>query len=328
MSLTKAKDTIRNIGNELSPKGREIANKIVEGKLPTVKSLPSQRQRLKADFIKGLSKDILQGQRPQNALDLWKTKKGQMFIKDSLKGNPNEESVLNYLEKQSFFDFAKSILTPEGQVNFKNFKLLIKDPATRTNLELVGGKDAVKFFDNLEMFSNKLDKNLDLRKVLPIDEIPQSKLPKTERGKYLLKKSAERINEPTKLQKIGQENVYKKGQIEKEVSTKEYGKQLLRKAAEREAPFAFKTKEFFEGLPVTVKVVSSLMGLFTYGPVKYLGAAKATQYLYKLATRPKLRSDMIKAVTISNTNPIDSIGYLDLLGEALIENSPETESKK
>ncbi len=70
------------------------------------------------------------------------------------------------------------------------------------------------------------------------------------------------------------------------------------------------------------------MGLFAYGPVKYLGAAKATQYLYKLATRPKVRSDMIKAVTISNTNPIDSLGYLDKVGKALIENTPETESKK
>lgn len=317
MSLINAKNLLRNVSPHLSPKANTLARNIVEGKIPTPKLVPSQRQRLKSEFMTSLSKDIIQGQRPQNALDLWKTKQGQAFIMDSLKGNPNKENVLEYLKRQSFFDFAKSILTPEGKVDFKKFKQLLNDPATRYNLELVGGKDAVQFFDNLENFSNKLDKNLRIRENLPLDKIPT---PKSERGKDLLRKASENLRQPSKESIVGKEKIKEKVSREKE-STGKFGEALLKKKAYKEAPVFFKAKEFFEGLPDTVKIVGGLFGLFTYGPLKYLGAAKATQFLYKFATRPKLRSDMIKAMNLGRHNPLDGYGQLDIIGQALLESA-------
>jgi len=307
MNFTNAKNTLRNIEHRLSPKAKQIAKDIVERKIPSSKEKPlptpkpSQRQKLKDAFINDLSKDILQGTRPKNALDLWKTKKGQMFIQDALKGNENKEQVINYLKKQSFFDFAKSILNEEGKIDFKKFNMMLKDPGTRSNIKLVGGEEALNFFDNLEMFSKKLQKNFAIRQNLPVKELPK---PKTERGESLLKRAAEKAkskaeiaNQPSAQTLIGKQKLYSKGQLGEgptrlNESSKEYGKELLKKKAQSEAPFFFYAKEIYEGLPDPAKIAASLFGLFTVGPVKYLGAAKLTQALYKFATKPKLRSDM------------------------------------
>lgn len=331
MKLNKASKTYRNISHQLSPEAKKIAKDIVTSKIPSKKVVPSQSEKLKGDFVKGLNKDIIQGKRPENALDLWKTEKGQRFIKDALKGNPNAEKVLQYLERQSLFDFAKSVVGKDGKIDFKKFKEFMSDPATRVNLELVGGKQAVDFFDKLGAFSEKIDKNLRIRNVLPIDKIPK---PETPQGEALLQRAANKAKQPIKSVEIAGEKLETgvKRQFEKGEKGKllkpERGAQKLKKMARGEAPVAFKLRDLYADLPDPVKMMSHLFGMITYGPFKAIGANVAWNAIVKLATKPKLRSDMIKIMNLSKTNPVDALAELEKLGRALLASETSDKGNK
>ena len=157
----KAQAFYREVRPSLSSNTQSVAEQIIESKSPLTS--PSrkvaQRQKIQEMVLDDVSKAVETGQRPDKALDLWKTKEGQQLIKHALEGNPNKSEVIKYLSDQSFSDFASSVVGTDGKINFTKLDKYLKDPATVENLRLIGGEEAVSFFKNLETLSGNISKN-------------------------------------------------------------------------------------------------------------------------------------------------------------------------
>lgn len=159
LSLPKATEYMKEMGSKLSPDSRKIAQDIIDHKIP--KSI-TRSGKIKDLILNDIGAALETGQRPKKTLDLWKTVKGQDLIKNALKDNPNKKEILDYLQKQSFYDFTSSFIEKNGTINFDKFNEVLKDPAVKSNIKMIGGDSAVEFFNNLEMLASKQKSNLSI----------------------------------------------------------------------------------------------------------------------------------------------------------------------
>lgn len=157
LEYARGKSFLREIQNHLDDETSYLAKEILNEKRPM--SPLAKSKKIKKGVVDELSTSILDGSRPNKILELWKTSEGQKLIKDTLSTSPNKNEILKYIQKQSFYDFAKSFVGPDGSIDFKILRELMKDKSTIENIRLIGGPEAVKFFQNLENISNKLNKN-------------------------------------------------------------------------------------------------------------------------------------------------------------------------
>lgn len=300
----RAYQRYRELRPHMTPEAQMLAEDILDAKQP--RTSPTRRDQLR-DKIRDtiyddLTKSSLTGERPDKVLKLWQTKEGQQIIKDELKNNPNKQEILDYLTEQSLSDFVKTVVKPDGAIDFKKFNELMKDSSVVENLRLTGGQDAVDFFRQLESFSKKIDKNIELaNKVLeaPGYEKPSSKAALHKRtpsrqGEVLLKQIAE--NESNKGE-IFERRFGKKAQESAEEllpGQVERGKARLKKMAEKDQPVKFLVDRFFDSLGIKAKGLASLLGLGAH--FKTAGATFLADQIFKrLVKQKKLRIDLRKA---------------------------------
>ncbi len=311
----KVNDLSRELRGILSEDAQSALKSLEKDKLPLGKV--ARERNLRQGIADDVAYSVSTGQRPEKTLKLWKTEKGQNLINQALKDTPNKKEILDYLKTQSFYDFAASTVDNTGKINFKKFKEFLADPAFRNNIETIGGKEAVSFFKNLELLSNKLDKNLNLIERLP-------KPSKAERGKTLLERSAN-IQEP-KSYRIAQEKLLpspkgkeqrliasERGEAEK--VSKEKGQDILKRIRESEVPEAAAMERFYEKLGLPGKAVLSYLGYLQLGIPKASVVLTGAKLMHMLTKNVKTRNAFIKAVNSSSKHPVEALAMLDYLAE-------------
>lgn len=324
ISFEKAKKIKREIEPFLSKNSKDAANSIIQHKSPSGKFITEKTAKI--GIINELNKAFTTGKRPEKVLDLWKTLKGQKLIEESLKGTPNKKEILDYLTKQSFYDFTSSVIKKDGIIDFKKFNEYLSDPATLKNLKMIGGENAIKFFKSLENISKSIKFNVNLLEKLPkVNLFPKQGI--YLKGEEKLIKGAERIKKPSKevekFKKIHPEK--EKLKYPKEEKEKRYirGEERLKEAAKKREPIKFKFDELSEryGFSPTIKGVLTTLGIIKFtGPA--LGVA-VTKILYKIATRKLAQKsiknilDKSKQATKSPYNIMPFVASLSELDEGL-----------
>lgn len=301
----KASKFVNGLRKVLTEDARKIAQDIVESKLPLGST--AQKNRIMNATFDDLASSIESGTRPEKALKLWQTPEGQNIIKQGLKNNPNSKEILSYLEKQSMFDFAKSIIK-DGEIDFKKFNKLIKDKAVLENIRLVGGEDAVKFFTNLENYSKRLEKNLNLfEKVI---NAGQNTIKKSPRGKYILEKTGVLNKQASREAKIFEESVNKEKLAAKTPGVQ--GQQRIKEMAKKQFPVQTKLNDLFDFLGVGGKTILAALGVIKFGGLPSATGYLVARIIFKLAKSKKFR-DTIKNAASKNISPIKLFSLIEQL---------------
>jgi hypothetical protein len=283
MSFENANKTYREIEPFLNKEAKDASRSIISEKSPYGKIKPSQD--IKESIISDLNKAFNTNKRPETTLNLWKTIKGQNLINEALEGTPNKKEVLSYLKEQSLYDFSKSIVDNSGKIDFKKFNDLVKDPATIVNLRLMGGNDAVKFFNDLEQMSKIIKFNTKMIEKMPNVKLSPSK-GTFKLGEEILEKTGQKNKLLTKEVEKFKEILPKKQESRKFIK----GQETLDRAARKRQPFKFKMQDLSEKYNITPTMKGILYGL---GLVKYTTASALIPIgtlLYKLASKPSTRS--------------------------------------
>ncbi len=296
MPFAKARSAYREIGPFLTKDAQDAARSIIAHKSP--RGAFATAQDIKGGIITDLNKAFTTGERPKKVLDLWKTIKGQKLIEEALKGTPNKAEVLEYLRRQSFFDFASSVVDPSGTINFKKFDQYLKDPATIRNLHQIGGDEAVKFFTSLKNMSNGIKFNVNMLERLPKVELRPAK-GRFKLGEEKLLRGAERIKAPA-------EEVQKFHEIlpptKPEKVSHQQGKRRLAEAARKRQLRKFQLQEFLEDYNLTsVPSLLKALGILTHTKTLggYLGLEIAAKKLYRMATNSTARESIKKLLDTS-----------------------------
>lgn len=320
LSEERANAFYREVRPSLSSDTRSLAEEIIQSKAP--KSSPTRKQaqknKIEETIYEDISKASLTGERPDKVLNLWKTKEGQQLIKNALKDNPNKEQIIKYLSDQSFNDFAASVVTPEGKVNFKKLNEFLKDPATADNIRLVAGEDGYNFLKNLQTISERVAKNSSILE----RTIAKSTAPEREKilkeidklGQKRIAKQKSKNLEPSKVEKIGQ-NKWNKETIKDRKETAEIlsekGKERFKKAKEKrenlskqekEAADAaekrtlmYKLDDFVKSYGIKGKGLLTALGLWQIGPIETVSGIAAYEAFIFLSKNPKARQALKKA---------------------------------
>lgn len=191
-SYDKAKSIQREMSKSLSKEANAAAEKLVESKRAT-----TQRNRAKVaqdSVLDELASSYEKGIRPKNTLDLWKTDRGQTIVRDALKGSPNKNEIIEYLNKQSVKDVIKTLLDKEGSIDYTKVNKVVRDRGSRQMMERVGGKEAVMFLGQLEQLAKQMESNLRRKATIFETKTPTTK-GAGDRGKELIRKRA-RKNAP------------------------------------------------------------------------------------------------------------------------------------
>jgi len=307
MPFDKANKVYREVSPFLDKKSQDAARSLIAGKAP--KKI-TKFDTIKNNIVSDLNKAFSTGERPKKVLDLWKTIKGQNLIEKALDNSPNKKEILGYLKKQSFLDFASSIIEKDGTIKFDKLNEYIRDPATIRNIEFIGGEEAVSFFQSLKNKAGGIQFNM-----RRIEQLPSSYLKLGEKeallapkkGKYplgekKLSKASERAKTPkketAKFKEILPEIISKEQEALK-TSAATRGKAKLKEMAKKREPLKFKIEELSDrfGITPTIKGV-----LATFGILKYTGATlgvAGSKVLYKLATKPSARRSINKLLNAS-----------------------------
>jgi hypothetical protein len=308
MPFEKAKRSYREIEPFLDKKAQDAARSTITHKAP--KGQPTRVEQIKTGVFNELDKAFSTGKRPEKVLDLWKTAKGQQLIKDSLDKSPNKKEILDYLKKQSFYDFASSVTDKAGAVDFKKFQEYLKDPAFVENLRMLGGEEAVSFFRSLQNMDNAIKFNVRRLEQLPnvyLNLGKKESLLLPAKGKYALgeeklAKAAERAKIPTEEVSKFQE-IYPKPKLgeKSEKIRHARGEETLKEAARKRQPLKFKLEELSDryGFTPTIKGLLTALGIIKFtGPS--LGVA-ASKILYHMATKQSARKSINRLLTTSKT---------------------------
>jgi len=262
MPFEKAKNTLREITPYLDKKTQDAARSIITHNAP--KPSPTRAEQIKTGVFNELDKAFSSGKRPEKVLNLWKNEKGQRLIKESIESSPNKNEILDYLKKQSLYDFANSVTDKTGAINFEKFQEYLKDPAFVENLRMLGGEEAVSFFRALDKMDSIIKFNLKR-----IEQLPSSYLKLGEKeillypkkgtykvGEEKLTKAVEKAKTPTKEVSRFKEThpELTKQQIkEKETSIRERRLPQLKRAAEKTKTPTKEVSKFKETHPELTK---------------------------------------------------------------------------
>lgn len=289
LSEDRARQFYRELRPQLSADTRAVAEQILESKVPKVgpgrKEL--QRSKIQEGVIEDLSRATITGERPDKALKLWKTQEGQQLIKASLENNPNKKEVIKYLSDQSFKDFVSSFVSPEGKIDFKKLNALVKDPTTAKNIEMVGGKEALDFFRNLEQLSNRVEKNL---------KIIEDKIGK---GTAKERKEVQQI-----LESRGKER-FKKTREAKEEAVK------LAEQAEKDK-LLYKFDDLLNSYGFKAKGLLAALGIFKLGAPTAAALGITYEVVMRVAKSKEARDALRKAATSGKENPKALINAIDV----------------
>lgn len=293
MSYDKAFKQYQQLNPFLDKKASDAAKSIIAGKAP--KGKPSMPDAIKSGIINELNHSFAKGVRPKKVLDLWKTSRGQKLIKDALKDSPNKKEILDYLNDQSLYDFATTVVDKTGKINFKELSEFLKDPAFVANLEMAGGKEAVKFFRELKIKSDILNFNADKLTKMP-NVILSPKKGTYKYGEDKLIKAAEKAKKPTtEVEKFKEVHPKKR----EETPSFNKGKQRLKQAARNKEKLKFKLQDLADkfGFTPTIKGALAALGILKFtGPTIGIATAKI---LYKLATRSSSRKSIDRLIAAS-----------------------------
>lgn len=335
----KAAGFYREIRESLNSDARSIAEEIIQDKSP--KPNPSrkamQHEAIQKKAIDDIAQATITGERPEKALNLWKTKEGQQLIKHALADNPNKAEVLKYLEEQSFKDFYSSVVSADGTIEFKKLDKMLKDPATVDNIRLVAGEEGVNFLKNLESLSNKVKKNASIIE----GRIDKGSSKERELIKKELDKHGERILEKTKEKNIAQKNAVKDrfgNVIEESIGKKsasnreslkkqstirgeeKFQERIQTKKAQEEAleksKVLYKFDEFLSNYGVKTKGLLAGLGILKYGTVEGIGLALSYEAFSRIARNKKVQQAFRKAA-MSNSSPSALIKSLTELMDEL-----------
>lgn len=307
----KAQKTLKDIERHISADNRKLAREIVESKNP---HNPLARKKLTQDAIlNDMSASLTNGTRPEKTLALWKTPKGQNLVKETFNNSPNWPQVKEYLEKQSFNDMLSSVIK-DGKIDIKKFKSFMRDPVTVNNIRSAGGEEAVTFFRNLESNVKKFEENVKL-----LDRFPT--FSDINRGKEIIKRIKKKAFQKPKSAQVGQEALETLRMRQKE-SSGERGKKILERMAEKDFPFAAKSKKwkewFSETLGLTPKAALSVFGLMKFGLPSTVASMLGFRMFNKMLTSSKARSAFIDA-TKHHPSPIKFMLAIEHLGDILDE---------
>lgn len=287
MSHHKAEDFLRKIKSGMSKESQQVADQIVQSKVPINKqSIRGRRDRLHEVIDDDLVTAMNTGKRPNQVLDLWQNPRGQKLVKEALATHPQKKELIKYLQDQTLNDMARSIVSKDGTIELAKLNELMNNPAIRNNLEQLGGKEAVEFFEKLSERSKNLKKNA--------QELVTEKLgsPKGEKGKF-----------ETPAQK----------------STGEKGKGILKRQATTDFPVAAKVKQGLDFLGANGRLTLNLFTLMKFGFPKAVLIPLTTRLIQRMATSPKVRRAFIHA-SQKNLDPLAFITALEALDTAAEED--------
>jgi hypothetical protein len=262
----KARNFYREISGDLSRDAKVVAKEIIESKAPLAPSTRKQVQRSKIQdsVLEDISKSSITGERPEKALNLWKTREGQQVIKHSLDGNPNKKQIIDYLSETSFNDFSSSVVKPSGEIVFKKLNELIKDPATRENIRLVAGDEGLNFFNQLEKISNEAKRNFNM-----IEGV------------------------------IDKGSASERAKIDKSISNRsnrfERHKELQKEASESKNKLIYKLDDFMKSYGIKTKTLFTLLGIVKLGTPQTLALAGSYEALKYMAKNKKVRQAIRQA---------------------------------
>lgn len=286
MTHAKAEEFLRKIKSGLSKQSQKVADSIIKSKVPINKqSIKGRTDRMHEAIDEDLVTAMNTGQRPNRVLDLWQNPRGQKLVKDALKTHPQRAEIVDYLQKQTLQDMARTVISKDGTINLEKLNEMMKNPAIRNNLEQLGGKEAVDFFENLSVRANNLKKNT---QELVVEKLGK---PSGEKGKF---------------------------QTPEMKSKGERGQTVLQKKANKDYPMAAKIQSFLDFLGVNGRMTLNLFTLMKFGVVKAMMAPLATKVIQKMATSPRVRKAFIKA-SQRNLDTTAFIAAIEELEQALDE---------
>ena len=328
-----AKEEYRGMRKQLSSDARKVAKEVVESKNPL--NHTAKKKLYQDAVLDDMSNAITTGTRPQETLKLWKTPKGRQIVEDSFKGSKNWPEVKKYLEKQSFDDMVKSVLT-DGVVDPKKMKAFMKDPAMAANIRALGGEEAVVFFKHLDTYVKDFEGNLKLLDhFFKKDEILLAQKPDTAgllRGREIIKNTKQKVEFQQRETKLGQGALKTQRALadEAQATKGERGRLLLKRMSSKDFPVKARieaVEEYFKKhMGLSAKTTISAFGLekalgyglfgAAIGMPKIILATITYKMMGKFATSPAVRKAWKEAVK-SHANFAEFIKDLEKFGIAL-----------
>lgn len=315
LNAERANAAYREIRPYLSPDAQFVSQEILDSKIP--RSQPGRRdqlrQKIRDTIYDDLTRSSLTGERPRKVLDLWRTPEGQKIIKHELENNPNKKQIIDYLSEQSLSDLVETV-TKDGKLDLNKFNDLMKSKNVQENIRLIGGDDAVSFFQELKKTAEKITKKLDFFE--RADEITRkgriAKSTKNERaetqkaqekvGDFLLKKIAENQKKLGKTETISKNIIGEEAILARNSNNAANtiaGTQRLGQMARKDQPLRFLMDDFFQSLGLKPAAFFALMGISHF---KTAGGSYIGYQLFKrIARSKKLRSSIRKAANGDNS---------------------------
>ena len=152
--------SLRNLSPELTPQARGAAENLINVKDPLTTT--GGRAAVVNDILKDAAKAVNTGQRPEKILKLMQTQKGYRIVKDALNRTPRSRELLKSFERLFLEDFVSSITDGSGMIDFKKARQIFNNAETKEVLQQIGGDNLIKRFNQLEQFSNNLERNISL----------------------------------------------------------------------------------------------------------------------------------------------------------------------
>lgn len=328
LSEDRARQFFREMRPQMSRDSQNVAEQIIESKMP--KGTPGkkelQREKLQEMVIDDISRSTITGERPEKALNLWKTDEGQKLIKASLEKNPNKEKIINYLSDQSLSDFSASVIGVEGKINFKKLNSFLKDKATLENIRQVSGEDGVEFVKRLEQLSKRVDSNVKLIEG-KIDKGSAKSRKEVEnairqKGNEKLGKLKEKSKQKPESSEIGTGLLSPKGAKSRAAQTELAsfrGKQKLGKISEERSKNDLfrKFDDFIDSFGTPAKTIFGMMGISVLGPSQAVGLAASYTLFKKMIKNKNIRTAYRKAASSKAESPIILLNALEKVDEDL-----------
>lgn len=320
MNEDRAAKYYREVRDSMSPDVRTVAEEIIASKAPATSPTRrvAQRNKVQEMFLDDIAKASVTGQRADNALKLWKTKEGQQLIKHALEENPNKKEIIKYLSEQSLHDLQASVVSPNGEINFKKFNEFLKDPATAENVRLVAGEEGLNFLKQLETLSQRAQKNKSILEGR-IDKGSAKEREKINQeldrlGKQRLEDIKSKNTKPTKAESayqetFGKEPTANRKETQKSLETK--GKERFKRSREKrenltkdeklaaealeKSGLIYKLDDLLSSYGIKGKLFLTALGMSQYGFIPGAGAAASAQIILMLAKNKSVQHALKKA---------------------------------
>lgn len=296
---SKSEKMYREFSPYFSTEAKIAAQDALNAKIPLKPNVASTSEKIADTILKDIDVTATSGQRPNKTLKLWQTKRGQKLITKAMKNRPEGKQVINYLKNQSLNDFISSFVEVDGKINFKKLKDILKDPAVKENIKLIGGQDAVEFFEQLENLSKKFENELE----------NLSKYSKKQEARFeSLKSTGEKLT-PSALKKAarGQELITR---------TSERAAKSAKEIRAKNHPFLTRLEEIENKSGPIGTALFSLMGLAGPGLVNSV-AIYSSYRLFKLLAESKSFRDAIRNAVKKRNNPTAFISGLERIADQI-----------